>query len=793
MLKLYPEKTIGKFCLFIPFFFLATIASAQPSISSFSPRSGPIGTTVTITGANFSSVAANNIVYFGSGKATVSSATANSLSVVVPAGASYQPITVTTGNLTASSASPFDVTFSGGGTSFSTDSFSAPILKGYMAATWNSVVGDLDGDGKPDVLAFNNSSSQFYIWKNSSGTNGSFVIGSITQGQGSTPGSGPTFLSDLDGDGKPDLLYRDAVLLNTSSASGISFNFGQGTPYSNGSVALAAADLDGDGKPDFISANSDTAMTIAANNSTPGSISFTGGRSYKVDSGAKSIATGDVDGDGKADIVVTALLTGRVTIFRNTSVRGAISLAGPTVITLGGSPDKLVIGDLDADAKADIAITDGNNKKLIILKNVGSTGAISFLNDTSYSCGLYNPTGVALGDIDGDGKVDLAVSTTDAKTLNMTQQYPVVAFKNASSPGSIAFQSGYNYYAGYSLFTIALNDMNGDGKPDMIVADPASAAFEVLLNKTQLDTTRQDTIPAPPDTTHQAPRLISFFPDSARTGTVVSVNGAHLTGATSVSFGGVTAQSFTVVSDSLIHATVGAGATGQVLVTWPYGRDSLQGFRFLDTIPAPPPPDTTHRDSIPPPPDTTRQDTTATPPPAFRLEQVTVSVLASQPVISWRTLNENNVAYYVVQHSTDTTHFSAIGTVTALRKDSASYTFTDQVPRQGLNFYRIMIGYTSWDSSYSQKIVIQLPGIPPTLSGYPNPAVSGMLYVALPSVSNTSKFTLVDMNGNIVKTMQVGANIPQVQLDLSGVRPGIYKLVWSDGTQSSYQSVMIMK
>jgi hypothetical protein len=67
-----------------------------PVITSFSPETGTVGTTVTITGSGFDPTPANNIVYFGATRAVVSAATATSLTVTVPYGATYQFITVTT-------------------------------------------------------------------------------------------------------------------------------------------------------------------------------------------------------------------------------------------------------------------------------------------------------------------------------------------------------------------------------------------------------------------------------------------------------------------------------------------------------------------------------------------------------------------------------------------------------------------------------------------------------------------------------------------------------------------------
>ena len=84
-----------------------------PTIISFTPESGAVGTSVTITGTNFNATASNNIVYFGAVRATVTSGTTRSLTVTLPAGTTYQPISVldnATG-LTGYSSKPFITTF----------------------------------------------------------------------------------------------------------------------------------------------------------------------------------------------------------------------------------------------------------------------------------------------------------------------------------------------------------------------------------------------------------------------------------------------------------------------------------------------------------------------------------------------------------------------------------------------------------------------------------------------------------------------------------------------------------
>ena len=99
------------FCFLFLFISVKNVFAQKPTILSFSPTKGNIGSTVIISGTNFSTIATNNVVYFGDVKANVLTATATSITVVVPAGASYKPISVTVNNLTAYSSIPFIVTF----------------------------------------------------------------------------------------------------------------------------------------------------------------------------------------------------------------------------------------------------------------------------------------------------------------------------------------------------------------------------------------------------------------------------------------------------------------------------------------------------------------------------------------------------------------------------------------------------------------------------------------------------------------------------------------------------------
>lgn len=150
---------------FIATLLLTQQLSAQPAITNFTPESGPVGATVTITGMNFSTTVANNIVYFGASKAFVSSATGTALTVTVPAGATYKPISVTTNGLTAYSAKPFSIAFSGDAT-ISSNSFASKVNYATGTSPSSVTLSDVNSDGKPDVIVTNASSNTVSVLVN---------------------------------------------------------------------------------------------------------------------------------------------------------------------------------------------------------------------------------------------------------------------------------------------------------------------------------------------------------------------------------------------------------------------------------------------------------------------------------------------------------------------------------------------------------------------------------------------------------------------------------------------------
>lgn len=553
--------------VFLPFF-----AIAQPIITGLTPESGPVGATVTISGSNFSATPASNIVYFGSVKAAVTAASTTSLSVTVPAGASYQPVTVTTGGLTAFSAKPFIITFSDPG-QFTSDAF---------GTRWDFPIGnspvsifstDMDGDGKPDLLVANTEGNTMEIYRNTS-TTANISFSRVVNF--SFPANyDPLSISagDLDGDGKPEVLVANygspklAVFQNTSTSGSITVGSPAYLSLGNYTMGITIGDCNSDGKPEIIVASQASDMlSVFRNSSTVGTLNFTSPRiDIHLPAGSRpaDVIISDLDGDGRPDLATVNSLTNTISVCRNTSVTGGTPafyypLDNSYDFSVGSYPTDLAVGDLDGDGKPDLAVVNNGDATITLMQNNCTPGSINFVRGTDVPTGTIlpgSPWALVMADFDGDGKPDIASINQLENTVSL--------HRNISTPGTPAIDANVDYSTGDIPYGVTSADFDGDGLPDLAILDNTTNFVTVLRNKSSNEIS-----------------ISSFMPTSGSSGTVVSITGTDFTGATDVSFGGVPAASFTVNSATSITATVASGATGAVSVTTPSGTASLGTFTY---------------------------------------------------------------------------------------------------------------------------------------------------------------------------------------------------------------------
>ena len=443
-----------------------TFSTVQPIIAAVTPSVGTAGDVITITGFNFSSTPANNIVYFGAVKAVVSAATTTSLTVTVPAGATYSPVSVTTNNLTAWDSEPFMPTFAGKGTALSSAMF--PSILDFYTADNNQALtmSDLDGDGKSDIIVAN--LNGFTVLQNTSSNGMPSFADRVDHTTGAYYTTGVT-AGDLDGDGKPELMvageYPDDITIfyNKSIPGTISFTDSIHLSVGNYPRRTTVDDLDGDGKPDLVVSGISNFLIVFRNTSTPGHLLFGPGKVINTGQFPGQVIITDLNGDNKSDLAVAnagdySSPGNTISIFKNTSIGSTITFDNKVDFQTGINPNGIAAGDLDGDGKPELSVTNSNNGTVSIFRNNSTGTDISFSPRIDYVAGT-SPGDVAFGDLDGDGRPDMVVANQNPATISL--------YKNTSAPGAVSFNAKVDYATAGGHVGIAIGDVDGDGKPDL--------------------------------------------------------------------------------------------------------------------------------------------------------------------------------------------------------------------------------------------------------------------------------------------------------------------------------------
>jgi hypothetical protein len=331
-------------------------------------------------------------------------------------------------------------------------------------------VADVNGDGRPDIITSNQGSpaSVSVLIGNGDGTFQRKQKIAIASGFFS---NATLAVADVNGDGIPDLVTNaggrgdhgsESVLLGNGDGT---FRPPQAVPVDSGGYGLAVADVNGDGKPDIVSDNYYEAGTF---DFPPTTLSLLLGNGDGTFQPPQIIPTGfpgqfrgiidvaDVNGDGKPDIVTPySMLLGN----------GDGTFQSPLVFSRDYSTK--TVADLNGDGKPDLVATDeiGGETPSVLLGN--GDGTFQVLPEFSAGFGTY--AGV-VADVNGDGKPDVVTARPFYNTVS-------VLLGN----GDGAVGRPQTFAAGPVPSAVAVADVNGDGKPDLVTANSYDNTVGVLL------------------------------------------------------------------------------------------------------------------------------------------------------------------------------------------------------------------------------------------------------------------------------------------------------------------------
>jgi len=223
------------------------------------------------------------------------------------------------------------------------------------------------------------------------------------------------------------------------------------------------------------------AVTVIGPITSSATSSFTSKQDFATGSNPRSVTTGDLNGDGKLDLAVANVNSSNVSVLLNTTGPGSATpnFTAKQDFAAGLGPVSVAVGDLNGDGRLDLIVANFNSNNVSVLLNITAPGAPTpIFADKQDLDASDGPIYVTTGDLNGDGKLDLAVTNLNSNNVSV--------FLNTTAPGAatLSFAPKQDFGTGDGPLSVAVGDLNGDGKLDLAVVSSNFSTVSVLLNTT---------------------------------------------------------------------------------------------------------------------------------------------------------------------------------------------------------------------------------------------------------------------------------------------------------------------
>ncbi|MDP2709786.1 MAG: FG-GAP-like repeat-containing protein [Solirubrobacteraceae bacterium] len=331
-------------------------------------------------------------------------------------------------------------------------------------------VGDLNGDGKLDTVTSNRTSNTVSVLLG----DGAGGLGTATSfGLGGATSPIAVAIADLDNDGKLDVVTSNGAHNSVSVLLGDGTgDLGTATTFSlaGGQFPndIAIGDLDGDGNPDVVTSNGNSDNVSVLLGDGLGGLGTAASHGLSGGDFPQSVAIADLDGDGKLDVTVANLFTNDVSVLLGDGAGGLGSAAN---FATGSLPVALAVADLDGDGKRDVATANLSGSTSVLLGD--GAGGLGSPSAFGLGSGANGPSAIVVGDPNGDTEPDLI--TANGTSHNVS----VLAGDGA---GGFGLASVFGLAGPRGPSGIAVGDLNGDGRPDLVTSNETTSNVSVLLN-----------------------------------------------------------------------------------------------------------------------------------------------------------------------------------------------------------------------------------------------------------------------------------------------------------------------